>query len=330
MPPSNASSTTMSIPPVERKRFLDTANVQLGHFDPSTVVGFYKSLGFTVIENPFDEAIIAPIQQALVTKSPYSAVRIGDGEASILAHRCYDGTPNLDDLALLRSIDSQLHTFTPNAAWKTALQQMMLHAMESADMLGVLGLWRPNAANQVTRDMIEAHFSKDPRGLSGHWRGIDLPMRFAERGHFRGALISSAHLYFSVAQRLDELIPVAESVICITDKTKAVEALQRKHPSANISPIHLRLENPPATSASETPSFLDDVSASLPRHLTGTLCLVGAGVWAEYYCTWIKQRGGVAIDIGSGFDLIQGEVSRPIHRRLDKSIVSGFDLTKGQ
>ncbi len=53
--------------------------------------------------------------------------------------------------------------------------------------------------------------------------------------------------------------------------------------------------------------------------MRGCFCLVGAGFWAEIYCTWIKQRGGVAIDIGSGFDLLDGTAPRPVHRSL------GFD-----
>ena len=38
------------------------------------------------------------------------------------------------------------------------------------------------------------------------------------------------------------------------------------------------------------PSFLANVEAALPKDLRGWLCLVGAGVWAEIYCHWIKQR----------------------------------------
>lgn len=34
----------------------------------------------------------------------------------------------------------------------------------------------------------------------------------------------------------------------------------------------------------------------------GALFLVGAGVFGKVYCHWIKQRGGIAVDIGSIFD----------------------------
>jgi hypothetical protein len=41
--------------------------------------------------------------------------------------------------------------------------------------------------------------------------------------------------------------------------------------------------------------------------MAGTLCLVGAGMWAELYWTWIRRRGGVAVDIGSGMVLLAGQ-----------------------
>ena len=54
----------------------------------------------------------------------------------------------------------------------------------------------------------------------------------------------------------------------------------------------------------------------MPNDLRGCLCLIGAGPWAEIYCTWVKQRGGVAIDLGSGFDLLEGKVTRVMHKEI--------------
>ena len=51
--------------------------------------------------------------------------------------------------------------------------------------------------------------------------------------------------------------------------------------------------------------------------LGGTLTLIGAGPWAEIYCDEVKKRGGVAIDIGSGFDILSGHFSRPVHGKVN-------------
>jgi hypothetical protein len=65
-----------------------------------------------------------------------------------------------------------------------------------------------------------------------------------------------------------------------------------------------------------SPDFLAEVASQLPQDLRGWCCLIGAGPWAEIYCSWAKQRGGVAVDIGSGFDLLAGTPSRPAHTAL--------------
>jgi hypothetical protein len=42
----------------------------------------------------------------------------------------------------------------------------------------------------------------------------------------------------------------------------------------------------------------------------GNLCFVGAGVAGKLYCSWFKERGGIAIDIGSCFDSWAGLCTR--------------------
>ena len=46
----------------------------------------------------------------------------------------------------------------------------------------------------------------------------------------------------------------------------------------------------------------------------GALFLVGAGAFGKIYCQWIKERGGIAIDIGSIFDSWAniGRVGHPV------------------
>lgn len=50
----------------------------------------------------------------------------------------------------------------------------------------------------------------------------------------------------------------------------------------------------------------------------GALLLVGGGVVGKIYCNWWRDKGGVAIDIGSVFDELDGRVTRGKDRALDK------------
>ncbi|MGC9419496.1 MAG: hypothetical protein ACP5EN_11065, partial [Rhodovulum sp.] len=55
--------------------------------------------------------------------------------------------------------------------------------------------------------------------------------------------------------------------------------------------------------------------AGLPDRLDGIrpgdVWLVGAGIWGKLCCDRIRRQGGIAIDIGSVFDLWVGRMSRP-------------------
>ena len=50
------------------------------------------------------------------------------------------------------------------------------------------------------------------------------------------------------------------------------------------------------------PDGFNEIGETLKVPYPGALFLVGAGICGKIYCQWIKERGGVAVDIGSMFD----------------------------
>ena len=289
----------------------------------------YSAYGFKPYDDAFDEKILDPIKTALSQARPFSAVRIGDGEANFLAFGAYQGTPNRDRYAFAASITNQSDTFQVTETWMLVLRELMRQATVSADMVGVLGLWRPRAPGEKDADAepIIQKCRNDPRGMMGHFRGIDLMLRWAAAGHLRSKIIAPAHLYFAVVMYLDQLLALTDRVVCITDKLEVVELLQQKFPDCRFDAIMVGRWNQTRGRAVAEPGFLAEVEAAMPQDMSGCLCLVGAGVWAEFYCTWAKQRGAVAVDIGSGYDLLAGKISRPVHRHLSQSQLSSLNLT---
>ena len=315
-----------SIPERELAALEKTIRTYQEYYDVEYVRAKYESLGLKPLLDPFGKDILAPIKEALLKRAPFSAIRIGDGEANFLALGAYEGTPNLDRHAFSASIAGQPDTFRVTETWMLVLRDMMQHALLSADIVGVLGLWRPMRVKDWSIDNIIDKFHNRPRGITGHWRGVDLMLRRAKAGHFKAQILAPAHLYFAAISHLEGLIPLTDRVICITDKQPVVEALQQKFQKCQFRHIAVgKWCGPKRTTATE-PGFLSDVEAQLPTDLAGCLCLVGAGVWAEFYCTWIKQRGGVAIDIGSGFDLLAGNLSRRMHRLIPQSILTPLNI----
>lgn len=299
--------------------------------DSARVFQLYKDVGLPVLASPFDRGILDTIIQALRTKTPFSHVRIGDGEVSFLAYGDDKRTLNLDRMALERTVMSFQDRFRLTEHWALFLKSSMHAAINSADTIGVLGMWR---AREVAVEVLENHLvdgiSGDPRGLSGHWRAIQVMLDFVQSGALRPKLICSAHSYFGLVRRLDELLDAAEDIVCITSCKQAVDNIANRTDARSV--LHIPLPTSPVSGEAlpETPEFLDRVREQLPKDLTGHLVLIGAGAWAEFYCSWAKERGGIAVDIGSGFNLLQGEVVRPIQRRyLEDNNLSAKDFTNG-
>lgn len=298
------------IPVEEIEVFVRRIEASAALRDVDHVAVAYAEAGAETIDDPFAPLVTNHICMALEKRIPYSAIRLGDTEANILAFGTFDDTPFLDRHAVEASLHMQSDTFELQEVWFSALADRMALSVLSADIVGVLGLWRPNKA-QPLQAFVES-FRKDPRGLGGQWHGRHAPLQLARGGQLKGRIAATAHFYFGVAKRIDRLIDAARTVLCVTSQKDVVDDLRRRHPGKS---IELIVSGRTKTIAALTaPEFLETVRTALPRDMQGCLCLIGAGPWTEYYCTWVKARGGVAVDLGSGFDLLSGNKTRPIHR----------------
>jgi hypothetical protein len=281
------------------------------YVDPNFIKVAYENYDLEVISDPFAKEIIYKIKHALKHQIPYSVIRIGDGEANILTYSHYEETPILNKWVFEQIIALQQDSFNLSERWMLDLQNQILQTIKEADIVGVTGLWRPE---KVSVELIESMFLDNKyRGVSGHFRAIDYLLELASKGQLQGKIVASAHLYFSILEHLEELLNEAKHLVVISDKQTIVKLLQIKSPKLEIEFIPVGCNK---KASEDSPFFLEELHNKLPNKLTGRLCLIGAGPWSEIYCSWVKQRGGVAVDIGSGFDLLRGEITRPIHKYI--------------
>jgi len=295
-------------------------------FDSLIVRDRYESAGFMPVSDPFATTPANWLRTALEECRGFSLIRVGDGEMSFICYGQTNGTPILDELCLRSTVMSFTDRFTLSEAWLIRLHEMMMTAIESADALGVLGLWR--AIDKTPRkryEKLSANLPRDLRGIPGHWRGVREMLRLAERGFFSGKKICSAHCYFGLLAALPELVASAQKTICISNRPGAVRKLKTACATSDIDFIPLRSEYLPEDELPTTPLFLDEVKEALPEKMAGNLVLIGAGAWANLLSADIKSRGGVVADIGSAFDLIDGRTSRPVHNSMINS--DRIDLT---
>ncbi len=299
------------IPSTEVDYFLDKIAENPEYLDISFIKDKYTSFGLTVIPNPKSNGYINVIKTALINQTPLSVIRIGDGEANFLSYGQYPKTPVLNELSFKKIVAMQQDRFDINAHWMSRLQADMKSAIKQADIVGAIGLWRAGKPNIQS---LQGSFLKDPRGISGHWRSIDYMLNIAQQGLLKDKIITSAHLYFSILDNLNELMKSSKKTLIINNNPTISERLEVKF---NKECIFVPVGNNEQNHNQNTPTFLLNFHKKLPSCLKGVLCLIGAGPWSEFYCFIIKQKGGVAIDIGSGFDLLDGETIRPVHKLLD-------------
>ena len=283
-----------------------------GHYDPSYFAEKLIGRVGKIIENRHDVQLCFAIKVALEEGVPYSVIRIGDGEANILTYGNYPETPEYNFFAVKRIVAMQKDNFVVNKFWALTLKEYLMSAIAQADIIGVTGLDRRGALTSMQRANGAAQgINKDPRGIVGHWRAVDVVLRLAEQGMFFNKTLAPAHLYFSVIENIKILMGAAQEVFIISNRISVFNKL-----SSIFNKKFTFIEvGEPVDSVRIYPRFIEEVYDALPDNMSGCLCLIGAGPWAEIYCSFVKQKGGVAVDVGSGLDLLDGEKTRPIHKQ---------------
>ncbi len=283
------------------------------YFDVNFVNAKYAKSCSNIIADPFDQNIVKLIKQALIDEKPLSLIRLGDGEVNLLTFSAYPDTPILNYYVAEQSVNKRAHSFNVSKGTLIQLAEMMHQSINNADVLGLLGLWR---LKPVTVEHFINNKGINIRGMVGHWRGLDYLMNMGNKTLFNDKIIVSAHCYFSFLEHLDYLFSGLDGleVLLINNQSKSLVALSNKYPEVRFKTINLPASDRPLIF--NEPYFLDETCARLPQNLTGVLVLIGSGPWAEFYCHWVKERGGVGVDLGTGFDLLVGKFTRPIHRKV--------------
>lgn len=300
------------IPKTEQELFVKMVRQQPLLFDSNHLSKTYKKHSKKVISDPFSKKIVYKIKYSLKQEKPLSVIRMGDGEMNFLTFSKYSQLPKLSTFAATASVNKREHSFKVNEFWLFLLEEMMMTAVNEADIIGVLGLWRPG---KLTSEKFVTNINNKVRGKWGQWTGLDYINKLIELDIFRGKIITSAHLYFSIIQNLKIIFKYVKKVYLITNQDLVLNKLSSKFKNNQFVLIDEPESPRPLTNIS--PKFLNKIISKLPQDMSKTLTLIGAGPWSEFYCTWIKRRGGVAIDIGSGFDLILKKNARPIHNKFN-------------
>lgn len=233
---------------------------------------------------PF-EAFWPEMKRTLDERQPASLVRFGDGEGMFLG----EGEDNPPHRALIMRVwfgDRQ-----PSSSDTERLVTLTRTAFQNATFLGFHHITHRGTLFEYARRAAQHH------GLFAH------PERF---------ISANAHIQMRDRNKLPVLLKKRDFVGLIGGRdVRAV--LQRSYQIERIDQFLV----PPEAKFSfangyqrHYPDRFEEIRRLIEVPYRGALFLVGAGLLGKIYCEWIRERGGIALDIGSIFDEWSGLVTR--------------------
>jgi hypothetical protein len=247
---------------------------------------------------------------------PFSLIRLGDGEGTFLPYRtAFEAYRAGDQSAAQRTWWGQ-----SVARGRQEIEEALQTSIHDADVLGIPNLER--VARAMTRRQA-AEF----RGTGSNARGILAALDFATNLPATvptpagdPQLLTSCHIHQALDfwGLWDLLLPRFGTVSLITCRAELGAVLAERH-GLIIRRTHLipaekkyALADPAPSAEAHFPAVFERLRELLARQSPGAVTLVAAGLLGKIYCHWIKQAGGIAIDIGSAADFWCGHETRSV------------------
>ena len=234
------------------------------------------------------DELIHDLQEKLAQREPASFLRFNDGEGKI------SGCPQYYPATMLCG---ELRTHFGNNALTDInlykLRSAMNAAMQNADWVGVPPDNWPPLFTQARTVLEKLVF--DDTGPLPKFTHVSFPQLMLDRGFFDAIMKGRDFVGFVGCRDLRRYFKDHYGV------TRSVFINVPEQGSASYSG-HL----PP-----HYPQYAETVVSGIKVPYRGALFLVGAGFCGKLYADAIKRKGGIAIDVGSLFDLWAGRFTRP-------------------
>lgn len=276
----------------------------------------YPACEFPLLD---DAQTIERIRAAVNDRHPFSLIRLGDGEAIVLA---FGDEMWLNDLAYLHGHwGAERVPLLAVADVKRDLEMAVL----GADIVG------------VRNDIVKVSTPEDLLERPGH----ELKALVASRFHIRpdeidnlstigarrlallhhvlsridwsdGQQFCTAWIHWELlaSGALNEILEDVDHVGLVTSRPELEHMVARRF-DVSVSAVLVpdKYAEVPSSGA-----HVPDRYSTIRSELTfpaGTLVLVGAGIPGKAYCNWLKAAGCIALDVGAIFDAWVGKASRP-------------------
>lgn len=217
------------------------------------------------------------IKTKWAAKQPFSLVRIGDGELSILGGAKTE--PSRLQHVLRRAMADRAYASDEIESIRLG----MVHAINSADIVGMYDSFEANDLCTVYEDTL-----------------ADTGLEWVTAVH------PNVHIYMQSAGVLDRLLRMAQRVTLIAGRD-TLDQFKATYPHITANQHLIPVERQyglvgEGSRDQHYPDVYNRMRDALQPDGPCHLYLIGAGLLAKEYCAIVKERGGFAIDIGSVFD----------------------------
>lgn len=234
------------------------------------------------------------LKKRIEEKTPTSLIRLGDGEGTIL------GYPDFVERKRVNNFFKTWYGKTDFSEEEALLHHRLLkQAITTADIVGLPRVKQLNKSPNwavVEKSLIEYDLISPRHVITD--AAIHRYLTFALQ--YRGLLKNLPFL---------GIISCRDLSVVLSDIFNIEEV------------VHYSIQGESNFPGSEQqphfPERFNELQEKLSVPMRGAVFLVGAGVLGKVYCKWIKNRGGIAIDIGSICDAwanIPSRTKHPIHK----------------
>lgn len=271
----------------------------------------------------FDHTVdLERIRAAVVSRQPFSLIRVGDGEAVLLS---------VDESAWLHDV-AELHRHwgaeRVSLGDVLRLRRDLKAAIADADLVGVrpdvLGVTAPadllDRPLAATGAYVREHFNlrgPERAAKDNVTRRLALTHAVTKRLMESDKEFCSSWIHWEMLASgvLAEILDAASEVVLVTSHPELGPVV------TDTFDVRTHLVTVPGKfidtggSGAHVPDRYDEIRSELIGFPPGTLALVGAGIPGKIYCHWLKEAGCVALDVGSTLDAWMGKASRTVMLR---------------
>jgi hypothetical protein len=237
---------------------------------------------------------------SIKNNKPLSLIRLGDGEGRFLGYPEF--VSKTDGGNASASLNNTLNTlFGSTDFTETSLKKLSLELREAVKNADIIGLPRKeqcesNIAYQYVLRAMECFKLGFPRQMY-----VDAAIhRYLQFGLFYKEILSGIDFLGLITGR--DVAPLLKKTFQVGFIDQYLIPAEAIHPGK--------------VTGNHYPDYYYSLRDNLVIPYEGAVFLVGAGCLGKIYCNWIKQAGGIAIDIGSIFDswASEGRLQHDLHK----------------